>query len=506
MTAASRLLPRDGESGRETLFPRPGASPLANAPAFILLLAFSIFLFLRIDMSFPFSLSLIISLIAAAGWTAAGTECPNKRSAQVWALLSAAAVCGFFFLDYGIAPQPTAPSRVESRGVVLLERKWGFGRVALVSDSSAPGRYLLRLGRDAGGVPSHVSPGDVVSFSGAGAPFRRADERGGFDEFLYWRARGALFAVENARADVIGRSFGPPLWRNAVSARIREALPPRTAGYMLASWVGERDQAMAEFHRAAGTSHLLAVSGLHVGVVYAICWFLLKGFKFRLWAISAVLWFYVFLTGASPSSVRAAAMIQIVILGRILGCPSKPFNSVSAAGSAMLLHNPWLFWDVGWRLSMLAVLTLTSIYSFNALRSAKYIAASPMVWFATSLQAARTFGPVPLAGIAINFFAVPAFGVLLPGASIFSLPAMAGVKFGYQAACVAESFFWAWEKFSDCLLFLCPWTVDFGVSATAAGAAALTVFFALGSGFSSGRAMFAALANAACLFIFISAI
>jgi hypothetical protein len=131
--------------------------------------------------------------------------------------------------------------------------------------------------------------------------------------------------------------------------------------------------------------------------------------------------------------------------------------------------------------------------------------ASPMVWFATSLQAARTFGSVPLAGLVINFFAVPVFGVLLPGASLFSLPAMGGVKSGYQIAYAAELSFLAWEKFSGYILALCPWQVSFGVMMNFAVAAALTVFFALASGFPKGRALFAGFVNLAFMFFFITA-
>jgi competence protein ComEC len=403
-------------------------------------------------------------------------------------------------MDAEIGSQFTMPPRVESRGVVLLERQWGFSRVALVSDAGTwkSRRYLLRLGRD-----KVVSAGDVVSFSGIASRFRRAEERSEFDEFRYWRAKGALWQVETTNISVVGRSFGPSLWRDRLSARIKKTLPPRTSGYMLASWVGERDPYITDLHRAAGTSHLLAVSGLHVGVVYAVCWFMLKRFRFRLYAISVILWLYVMLTGASPSSMRAAAMIQIIILGKLLGYPARPFNSVSAAGSLMLLCNPWLFWDVGWRLSMLAVLTLTAIYSSKIAPSVKYLLASPMVWLATSLQASWTFDLVPLVGAPINFLAVPLFGILLPGATLLSLPAVAGLKWGYYTAHIAELFFWMWEKFSSFLLALCPWRVNFGVSITIAGVAALTYFFALASGFSMKRAIFAGAINLACLSLFI---
>jgi competence protein ComEC len=269
---------------------------------------------------------------------------------------------------------------------------------------------------------------------------------------------------------------------------------------MAAALLGERDPELSEFHREAGTSHILAVSGLHVGIVAGLCWLLLKCVRFRLCIISAAVWLYALFSGASPSSMRAALMIQFILLGRLAGESGGPFNGACFAASLMIVLNPWIFRDVGWRMSVLSVMALASISSLGIAPWAKYLIASPVVWLATSVQAAWAFGAVPLSGAVINFFAVPVFAFLLPVASLLSLPAVAGFKIGHLPAAVAEASFALWERFSNNVTFLVPWKVDFSAPLLVSGVAALSFLFARACGFTRPRAI--AALGAVMFFVF----
>jgi competence protein ComEC len=372
---------------------------------------------------------------------------------------------------------------------VLDERRWGYGRTAVVS--SPAGRFVLRLEQNA----PRISEGDIVSFSGTAEGFERAGESRAFDEFLYWRVKGARAAVSSPEVKKIGVSRGMARWRALLKKRISATLPPRTAGYVLAAFTGARDPSLESLHRSVGTSHLLAVSGTHVAIVFGISWFFLKGFRHRLFLISLVIWLYSLLSGAAPSALRAALMIQLVIIGRMTGRSGKPFNTVSAAGAMMLMYNPWLFWDVGWRLSMLAVLSITSMSSFKISRDAKFFLVTPLVWLATTLQAAWTFESSPLIGIVANFFALPVFAVLFPVSFALSIPSLAGMPFGRPLAAIPEFLFARWERLSQNLLIFCPWELSFSIPLLAAGTAALTFLFASASGFERSRAYLAAAIN-----------
>jgi competence protein ComEC len=474
-------------------------SPLGSAPAFALLLSFCVFLVLREDLAVLPSVALILSLTVSAGWFLLGTEYPEKSSLPVACAIFLTAIFGLCFMNSRFADSGAVRQFADATGVVALEKKWGYMRVLLVEvRPSGPfeisEKYLLKLRG-----PSNLEPGDVVRFSGSVGQFKRSGASREFDEFLYWKAKGAAGEIIDPTLEVIGRSNGLPLWGSRLTRRISDSLPPRTAGYIKAAWTGERDPVLTEFHREAGTSHLLAVSGLHVGIVYVICRFLLKRFTFRLYITSAVIWFYAMISGGAPSSLRAALMFQLVILGGILGRKGKSFNSVCAAGSAMLLYNPWLFWDVGWRLSVLSVMALTSLYSLDADKMRKNVAAGPVVWLVTAIQAAWTFEAVPVAGLVINFFAVPVFGVLLPLASLLSLPALIGLKYGYAAASIAEFLFAGWERFSNNLTFLLPWKASFSAPMLFSGVIVMIYLFARACGFSAGRAIAAEAVNLTCL-------
>jgi competence protein ComEC len=448
----------------------------------------------------------VISLFAPAGWCLLGTLRPNRSSAPVTAALFVIGLSGVLCISYeiGRSGEPGAArtssvtaGRISSQGTVLASKKFARGGTALVHTGT--GRAVLKFW----GAPG-IAPGDRVRYSGYAEPLRRAAAPGGFDEFLYWRARGAEFAVDVGEIERIGTAAGFPRWRTLLGARISENLPPRTAGYLLAALTGTRDESLTSLHRAAGTSHLLAVSGAHVGIAFAVFWFFLRRFRLRLLLISPLIWAYVLLSGAAPSAVRAAIMIQLVIAGRVAGRAGKPFNTVSAAGALMLLYNPWLFWDVGWRLSMIAVLTLSSLAALRAGWSALFFMASPTVWLTTSLQSALVFGGSPVVGILANFFALPMFSVLFPLALAFGLPQLAGLPFGGAAAAVPEFLFLRWERLSGNLLALCPWEVGFSVPLFAAGAAVMAYLFAAASGFAPARRAIAAVivtAGLTCILI-----
>jgi competence protein ComEC len=469
-------------------------TPLSEVPAFLPLLSFSIFSALFGTYAYPFPAAFIISLLASVGWAALGTGHPNRSSLQVSAVLLVLTFLGLFYISFVISRGDEPPRTVHERGTVLSARKWGREASALVK--SASGVFVLRL--DAG---SGIRTGDVVEFSGVSVPFKRARASREFDERLYWLAKGASSAVQVSSCKAAGRSLGPAAWRDSLSRRISEVLPPRTAGYALASLTGERDEILSELHRSVGTSHILAVSGFHVGIAFAVCWFFMKRFRFRLYAISAAIWLYVLLAGASPSSLRAAFMIEIMIAGRVVGRLGNGFNSACAAGSAMLLANPWLFWDIGWRLSMLAVLAITALARSELSRPVKAALASPLAWLATSVQAAWTFGSVPLAGLAANFLSLPAFAILFPVSWILSLPALLGIPGGSAASAVAEFLFERWEVLSLNILVLFPWETSFSNWLVLLCAPALTYFFAGASGFSQTRAAFASGISLAGVFL-----
>lgn len=120
---------------------------------------------------------------------------------------------------------------------------------------------------------------------------------------------------------------------------------------------------------ASGAMHVLAVSGLHVSIIYFILNWLFRSLpsgdvkRFLVPTLSIVaLWFYALLTGFSPSILRAVSMFSIIIFAQILNRKSQVFNSLAFAAFILLIINPFYLFNVGFQLSFMAVAGIVYIY------------------------------------------------------------------------------------------------------------------------------------------------
>ncbi|TCD24747.1 ComEC family competence protein [Pedobacter psychrodurus] len=114
-----------------------------------------------------------------------------------------------------------------------------------------------------------------------------------------------------------------------------------------------------------GTIHALSVSGAHVVIIYVVLdflfFFLNKNRALRivkLLLICTLIWGYALLTGLSPSVVRSAIMITILITAKVLSKKTNSYNVLAFSAFCQLIYNPFLIWDVGFQLSYLAVFGL----------------------------------------------------------------------------------------------------------------------------------------------------
>lgn len=122
------------------------------------------------------------------------------------------------------------------------------------------------------------------------------------------------------------------------------------------------DDKLTQSYATSGAMHVLAVSGLHVGIIYLVFSFslsLLKKTRFKTllpFLLILSIWFYALITGASPSVLRAATMFSFITLGSVFKRHLNIYNTIAASAVVLILINPFIITEVGFQLSYLAVI------------------------------------------------------------------------------------------------------------------------------------------------------
>lgn len=167
-------------------------------------------------------------------------------------------------------------------------------------------------------------------------------------------------------------SHGIAHLRNGISEMLAEKIPHETslqiANALLLGQKQNLDPFLQEAYVQAGVIHILAVSGLHVGIIYAIFLFLIKPLNLSknqkniyLLCVVGIIWLYAFLTGLSPSVVRSATMFSLVALGQMRDRKPSIYNVLAFSAMLMITFNPDVIFEVGFLLSYIAVLGIVMI-------------------------------------------------------------------------------------------------------------------------------------------------
>jgi len=162
-------------------------------------------------------------------------------------------------------------------------------------------------------------------------------------------------------------------FRNKLISRLKEELSNDQAFQIISALtLGYREELTPEtrsFFTSAGAMHVLAVSGLHVGMLYLflklIFSFLRRTKRGRLLYVTLIvccLWGYARLTGFSPSVQRASFMFTFILIGSSLHRPVSTYNSIAASAFFLLLINPNTLFNAGFQLSYMAVISIVFFY------------------------------------------------------------------------------------------------------------------------------------------------
>ncbi len=168
---------------------------------------------------------------------------------------------------------------------------------------------------------------------------------------------------------ILAKDRGNPLQTTALAARgwMRETLvrginDPTVSDLVVAMVLGDTSSLpgrVQEQFRSTGTYHLFSVSGLHVGMLAVLLWYLLRVLRLTrrqaAFLIIPALFFYAFITGWKPASVRAALMTSVVLCGLIANRQPVLFNNFCAAAFLILLGDTNQLFNAGFQLSFSVV-------------------------------------------------------------------------------------------------------------------------------------------------------
>ena len=271
-----------------------------------------------------------------------------------------------------ITTQPEERAKTYRVELGIRQGKWATA----TADTAArwqplSGRVIVYVDKGIGPLPRY---GDVWLVTGAPRPIDPPLNPGEFDYKSYLRYRG-IYHQQYLRPFQRQRiGYDPPnrvlQWATAVnvwadSVFTRQVGSRAEYGIVNAMILGVRDDLDPDMYRAyatAGAVHILSVSGLHVGILFAVLTFLLsflvkrpRGRVLMAGLQLSVLWFYVLVTGMSAPVLRSAGMFTVLIIARAAGRQQQLLNTMGASAFFILCLDPYSLFSAGFQLSNLAV-------------------------------------------------------------------------------------------------------------------------------------------------------
>lgn len=194
----------------------------------------------------------------------------------------------------------------------------------------------------------------------------------GYADFM--AHKGICYSIFSDPEDI--KVAGHTLSLTGISREIRDnieivieksSLNRETRYFLITVLLGDRaymDTELRSLFSDAGVSHVLALSGLHISIIAGILLWLLFPLNFsglyrvRLYVTLPLLWGYAFVTGLSPSAVRACIMTSCLIICMLLERKNSAWNSLLFAAFMILLFSPGALYDIGFQLSFVGVASL----------------------------------------------------------------------------------------------------------------------------------------------------
>jgi len=295
--------------------------------------------------------------------------------------------------------------------------------------------------------------GDILRITGEP---KTPPELDNFDYKSYLTRKDIHSVIYYPRIEVLATDRGFKLlsWlyslRNYLSHNLSQVLPEPQASLAQAILLGLRadmPQPLRDSFNHTGTTHLLAISGLHLSIVVGITismgvWLFGRRHYIYIWLALLTIWLYAIVTAMRPPIVRGAIMGSLFLIAEYLGRPHSATTALAFAAAVMTGVNPHILWDASFQLSFLAMIGLvvlaprfqTAARERLATRANQDRAVSSLINFvidslavtlaailATCPVIAYHFGIIPLVSLPATFFALPALPGIILTSSLVSI-------------------------------------------------------------------------------------
>lgn len=270
-----------------------------------------------------------------------------------------------------------------------------FAEVNAVNETPTTGKILVNVSKDS--LTNSILPDQVLLIYASVSEISKPQNPHQFDYSKYMQLQGVYGQLRISENEIIKVTLGRKtvfgiaqnLRAEIIEKLQKSKLETNERVIIQALVLGEKkdiDKNLYEAYAAAGAVHILAVSGLHVGILYLILAFLLKPIKrlkygifFHSTIVVLLLWCFALLSGLSPSVTRAVTMFSFFAFAHLLNRRTNSTNTLFLSLLTLLIINPlWLF-QVGFQLSYLAVFFIVWLLPvFNSIGYSKH-------WFVRKL-------------------------------------------------------------------------------------------------------------------------
>ncbi|MBL7743004.1 MAG: ComEC family competence protein [Chitinophagaceae bacterium] len=250
-------------------------------------------------------------------------------------------------------------------------------RYVLINNQVNPvkGKVILYFRKDS--LLPELDYGSMIVLNKSLQEIRNSGNPGGFDYKRYALFQDIThqaylkpdeFQILNKRQTNLFQRLFYPAREKVLSVLRKNIKGDKEAGLAEALLIGYKndlDKTLVQSYTNTGVVHVIAISGLHIGLIYGLLALLLKPLRKTRYArwltpllIIAGLWAFSWLAGGQPSVLRSAVMFTCIALGQSFGRNTSIYNTLAFSAFILLCYNPYWLWDVGFQLSYAAVLSI----------------------------------------------------------------------------------------------------------------------------------------------------